>query len=32
MFSKGLEDVAMGKALNRDKLEELREFNRKIQE
>jgi hypothetical protein len=32
MFTKDLEEATMGKYLNREKLEELRDFNRKIQE
>jgi hypothetical protein len=28
MFTKDLEEVAMGKTLNKEKLEELRDFNR----
>jgi hypothetical protein len=32
MFTKDLEEAAMGKTLNKEKLEELRDFNRQIQE
>jgi hypothetical protein len=31
-FAKDLEEVSMGKSLNMEKLEELRDVNRKIQE